>query len=93
MDHWWRDNSNPNANIWTNTGNITSKWPTSPTSSGSVIQGSFGLAGNDSKGNIIQGNVEAVVQHTGTVNHYWRDDSDPTFPWHFGATTTTNAYV
>jgi len=37
------------------------------------------------------GNFEALLQNGNQIVHYWRDNSTPGFPWHFGGTVTTLA--
>ena len=46
------------------------------------------ISGSTPNGNYIQsdfGNYEMVVQEGQKFVHYWRDNSDPNHPWHYGS--------
>lgn len=68
--HYWRNDSAPGL-PW-NRGEVVSSIAIGPAS---LIQGSFHSGTNP-------GNFEVLVPEQGnTVSHYWRNNSDPTFPW------------
>src|SRR5262245_65034413 len=69
--HYWRDNSNPSF-PW-HRSVVVSAAATGPAT---MIQSSFrGSPGSP-------GNFEALVPEGNNLWHYWRDNSNPSFPWH-----------
>jgi hypothetical protein len=52
------------------------------------------IAGSTPNGNYIQsdfGNYEMVIQQGEKVIHYWRDNNNPTYPWHYGSVVTAGS--
>jgi hypothetical protein len=50
--------------------------------------------GSTPNGNYIQsdfGNYEMVIQQGEKVIHYWRDNNNPTYPWHYGSVVTAGS--
>jgi hypothetical protein len=50
--------------------------------------------GSPPNGNYIQsdfGNYEMVIQQGSKVLHYWRDNNDPSHPWHYGSNVPTGS--
>jgi len=78
--HYQSDNS-ADGHPWSQGGVISSK----VTGPGALIQGSYvGKPG-------AQSNFEVVAIEGNSLVHYWRDNSDPSLPWNFGAVIDTNA--
>lgn len=77
MQHWWRDGAN---------------WIAGPVfgsgvaSAACMIQGQFGAATDAGIGNFEL----CVAMPNGTVQHWWRNNQDPSLPWNFGATFGSN---
>ena len=76
--HYWRDHTVPGG-AWNRGLTVTG----SASSPGCLIQSSFGGGAH--------GNFEVVVLEGNNLNHYWHDNSNPTSPWQFGATISTEA--
>src|SRR5262245_34501236 len=78
--HYWRDHTN--AMYPWNRSVVVSAAATGPAT---MIKSSFrGSPGSP-------GNIEALVPEGNNLWHYWRDNSDPSFPWHRSVVVSTTS--
>jgi Papain family cysteine protease len=80
MQHWWRDDA---GNMDWIAGELFGAGVSSPPC---MIQGQFGMANEYANGNFEL----CVAIPDGTVQHWWRDNEAPNFPWSHSATFASN---
>ncbi len=80
MQHWWRDDAH--GGVWKS----DPGFGTGITSPPCMIQGQYGMANEYSNGNFEL----CVATPQGTVQHWWRDNQQSSFPWAMSATFGSN---